>query len=334
VKLGLLTGVLGDRDRTSAFAHIKALGFDAVELGTGEFTTDVHAGLEELSSSDAAIAELQGDLQTAGLEISALSCHGNPIHPNAAYAARADEVYRKTVAVASALGVENVVVFSGCPGEPGGGEVPNWVCTSWPTYYRELLDWQWSERIVPYWTDAASFAREHGCRIAIEMHPGMAVYNLPTLLHLRDECGPEIGANFDPSHLWWQGMDPLLVVRELAHAGALFHIHAKDAAIDDIAVARTGVLETTSHLTPERSWRFATIGHGHDLVFWRGLVSQLRAVGYDGVLSVEHEDPFAPIDEALERSVAVLRSCIWREPSAELAWLSDPPAPDLAASGQ
>jgi sugar phosphate isomerase/epimerase len=329
VKLGLLTGVLGDRDRKSAFAYIKELGFDAVELGTGEFTTDVHAGLERLVDGGNGIEELRDDLERAGLEISALSCHGNPLHPNAAYAARADDVYRKTISAASALGVENVVVFSGCPGEPGGGDVPNWVCTSWPTYFRDLLDWQWSEKVIPYWTEAGYFAREHGCRIAVEMHPGMSVYNLPTLLHLREACGPEIGANFDPSHLWWQGMDPLLVVRELAHAGALFHVHAKDTALDHFAIARSGVLETKANLTQERSWRFATIGHGHDLVFWRGLVSQLRAVGYDGVLSVEHEDALAPIDAALARSVSILQSCIWREPSAELSWLSDPPSPPL-----
>ncbi len=329
MKLGLLTGVLGDRDRKSAFAYIKQLGFDAVELGTGEFTTDVHAGLERLVDGGPGIAELRDDLATAGLEISALSCHGNPVHPNAAYAARADDVYRKTVAAASALGVENVIVFSGCPGEPGGGDVPNWVCTPWPTYFAELLDWQWSERVIPYWSEAARFAREHGCRIAVEMHPGMSVYNLPTLLQLREACGPEIGANFDPSHLWWQGMDPLLVVRELAHAGAMFHVHAKDTALDHIAIARSGVLETTSNRMYERAWRFATIGHGHDLAFWRGLVSQLRAVGYDGVLSVEHEDALAPVEEALERSASILKSCIWREPSADVAWLSDPPSPPL-----
>ena len=206
MKIGLLTGVLGDRDRRSAFAHTKALGFDAVELGTGEFTTDVHAGLESLSNDPGAVASLERDLQEAGLELSALSCHNNALHPDDEYASRADRVFRDTVKVASRLGVKNVVVFSGCPGEPGGN-YPNWVTTPWPDYFDDLLEWQWTEKLIPYWSDAATFASEQGVRIAIEMHPGMSVYNLPTLLRLRDACGAAIGANYDPSHLWWQGMD-------------------------------------------------------------------------------------------------------------------------------
>ncbi|HZO61531.1 MAG TPA: sugar phosphate isomerase/epimerase, partial [Gaiellaceae bacterium] len=225
MKLGLLTVVLGDLDRTSAFARVRELGFDAVELGTGEFTTDAHAGLERLAEDLSAVDELRRDLAEAGLELSALSCHGNPVHPQEAYAERADGVLRRTIAAASALGVENVVCFSGCPGEPGG-RYPNWITTPWPGYFADLLGWQWNEVLIPYWSELAALADESNVRIAIEMHPGMSVYNLPTLLRLRESCGPAIGANFDPSHLWWQGMDPLLVLRETAKAGALFHVHA------------------------------------------------------------------------------------------------------------
>ena len=233
MKLGILTGVLGAFERKAAFARAKELGFDAVELGTGEFTTDVHAGLERLGQDSAAVAELQTDLADAGLELSALSCHGNPLHPQEPYATRADDILRRTIAAASALGVENVVCFSGCPGEPGG-QYPNWITTPWPGYFDDLLEWQWAEQLIPYWTDVAAYAAEKGVRIAIEMHPGMSVYNLPTLLRLRDACGPAIGANYDPSHLWWQGMDPILVLRETARAGALFHVHAKDTFIDPL----------------------------------------------------------------------------------------------------
>src|SRR5581483_5873902 len=144
MKLGLLTGVLGALDRASAFARVKQLGFDAVELGTGEFTTDAHAGLDRLGE-DAAVADLRADLDEAGLELSALSCHGNPLHPQEAYAARADGVLRRTIDAASALGVENVVCFSGCPGEPDG-HYPNWITTPWPGYFADLLEWQWAER--------------------------------------------------------------------------------------------------------------------------------------------------------------------------------------------
>jgi len=322
MKIGLLTGVLGDRDRRSAFAHIKSLGFDAVELGTGEFTSDVHADLERLVGDGGAIEELRHDLADAQLELSALSCHGNPLHPQEEYASRVQEILRKTIEAAAALGVENVVTFSGCPGEPGGS-YPNWITTPWPSYFGDLHEWQWSERVIPYWSEVAEHARKEGVRIAIEMHPGMVAYNLPTLLRLREACGPEIGANFDPSHLWWQGMDPLVVVRVLAAHSSLFHIHAKDTYVDPATVAYSGVLEMAPHVASQRAWRFTTLGHGHDLLFWRVLVTELRALGYDGVLSVEHEDPFAPIDEALIRSVAILEECIWRAASAKTEWLVD-----------
>lgn len=331
MKLGVLTGVLGSLERKAAFARAKELGFDAVELGTGEFTTDVHAGLERLGQDSSAVAELHTDLADAGLELSALSCHGNPVHPQESYAARADDVLRRTIEAASALGVENVVCFSGCPGEPGG-QYPNWITTPWPGYFDDLLEWQWAEQLIPYWTDVSAYAADKGVRVAIEMHPGMSVYNLPTLLRLRDACGPAIGANYDPSHLWWQGMDPILVLRETARAGALFHVHAKDTFIDPLVVARAGMLENASHTAVERAWRFTTLGYGHDLGFWREFVGELRSVGFDGVLSVEHEDPLAPIDEALERSVEILRSCIWRESSAETAWLVDDDPPYTATT--
>jgi sugar phosphate isomerase/epimerase len=327
MKLGLLTAPLGDRDRAAALRTARELGFDAVELGTGEFTADHHVGLEQLSRDPAAVAQLQTDLDAAGLELSALSCHGNLLHPNAAYAARADAVFRKTVELAAALGT-SVNLFSGCPGDPDGGDYPNWICTRWPGYFGDLLDWQWRERVLPYWREAAAYAADRGVRLAIEMHPGNVVYNTDALLHLRAECGESIGANFDPSHLWWQGMDPLVAVRAIAQAGALFNVHAKDTYLDRPAIERNGVIATEPG-APHASWRFATVGYGHDLRFWRAFVNELRSLGWDGVVSVEHEDELAPIDEALVRSVHTLRACIWDGPADGYGWLegTDPPHP-------
>ncbi len=325
MKLGLLTGVLGNHERAEAFAIAQRIGLDAVELGTGEFSSDWHVGLDEIVSDPAAVARLQDDLSTHGLELSALSCHCNALHPNAAYAERAQEVYRKTVLAAEALGAEQICLFAGCPGTPDGGEYPNWVSTGWPSYFAELLDWQWEERIVPFWKEHAAFAAEHNVRLAFEMHPGDCVYNLATLLRLREACGDNVGANFDPSHLWWQLSDPLVVVRELGDRGMLYHVHAKDTYIDVDRAARDGVLATLPHEDPNRSWRFATVGYGHDATFWKQLAATLRVVGYEGVVSIEHEDPLAPVMEGLERTVALLRDALWGEPSASLAWLTDPP---------
>jgi sugar phosphate isomerase/epimerase len=331
MKIGLLTAPLGDRDRKAAFEAARAFGFEAVELGTGEFTSDHHVGLARMRE-DSAVDELRRDLDDAGLELAALSCHGNPLHPNVAYAARADEVFRRTVELAGKLNVP-VNLFSGCPGTPDGGDYPNWVCTPWPGYFEELLDWQWASKVIPYWDDAASFASEHDVRLAIEMHPGNVVYNTDTLLRLRAQSGEAIGANFDPSHLWWQGMDPIVSLKAIAAAGALFNVHIKDTYLDRTEIERTGVI-AVPHDGP-RPWRFATVGSGHDLQFWKAFVGHLRVAGFDGVLSVEHEDELAPTEEALRRSVEVLRSCVWAGPAEDFGWLedTDPPHPSPNREG-
>jgi len=326
VKLGLLTGVLGNKTRSEAFAVAQRLGLDCVELGSGEFSSDWHLGLDDIVNDPAAAGRLGAELSSHGLEISALSCHGNPLHPNPAYSERAVAVYRKTVLAAEILGVQQICLFAGCPGTPDGGEYPNWVSIRWPSYFNELLEWQWSERIVPFWNEQALFASEHNVRLAFEMHPGDCVFNMETLLRLRSECGENVGANFDPSHLWWQLADPLVVARELGDRGMLYHVHAKDTLLDLHNAARNGVLTLLPEDDPGRPWRFTTVGYGHDATFWKELVSILRLAGYEGVLSIEHEDPLAPVDEALERTVKFLRDAIWTEPSASLSWLVDPPS--------
>lgn len=329
MKIGLLTGPLGDRDRRAAFAAAAELGFEAVELGTGEFTTDFHAHLAQLAADEGARRQLQRDLDEAGVSLAALSCHGNPIHPNAEYAARADGVFRQTIEVASELGVGAVNVFSGCPGDPDGGNYPNWICSTWPDYFGALLDWQWREVVIPYWTEAAEYAAARSVRIAIEMHPGNVVFNVDTLLRLREAAGEQIGANFDPSHLWWQGMDPLVALRAVGEAGALFNVHAKDTYLDKPEIARTGVLAPGATGAARLPWQFTTLGHGHGLTFWRQFVTELRALGWDGALCVEHEDELAPAPEALARSVELLKAARWSDSSMGLPWLEahDPPFP-------
>jgi sugar phosphate isomerase/epimerase len=329
MKIGLLTGPLGDRDRRAAFIAAAELGFEAVELGTGEFTTDFHADLARLAAEEAARRDLRRDLDEAGVSLAALSCHGNPLHPNAEYAARADRVFRETVDVAAAMGVDAVNVFSGCPGDPDGGDYPNWIVSTWPEYFGELLEWQWREVVIPYWTQAAAYAGLRGVRIAIEMHPGNVVFNVETLLRLRAAVGAGIGANFDPSHLWWQGMEPLVALRAVGEAGALFNVHAKDTHLDLAEVARTGVLAPGSTPGSKLPWQFTTLGHGHGLTFWRQFVNELRSLGWDGALCVEHEDELAPALEALTRSVEVLKAARWSDSSMGLPWLEahDPPFP-------
>src|SRR5207253_1569118 len=188
------------------------------------------------------------------------------------FATQSDLAFRKSVRLASKLGVEVVTTFSGCPGDFPGAKLPNWVTCAWPPDYLEILKWQWDKMVFPYWEKTAAFARKQGIKIALEMHPGFVVYNPETLLKLRRRAGPEIGANLDPSHLFWQGIDPCAAARALR--GAIHHVHAKDAANHRWNSQTNGNLDT-KHYSNEanRSWIFRTVGYGNPRSFWCDFVS-------------------------------------------------------------
>jgi sugar phosphate isomerase/epimerase len=310
VKLGVFTVVFGRLPLEEALDTAVELGLDAVEIGTGNYPGDAHC-----------VAGLGDEVRSRGLEISALSCHGNPLHPDEDFARRSHETWRRTVELAGELGVDTVNCFSGCPGDGRGASRPNWVTCAWPPDYLEVLEWQWTERAIPYWTEEARVARAAGVRVALEPHPGFLVYNPETALRLREAAGPEIGVNLDPSHFVWQGIDPLLAVRELGNAGAIFHVHAKDVYVDPHNTARNGVLDTKHYgRFGERSWSFRSVGYGQGEKFWRDFVSALRTVGYDGFLSIEHEDGLASVDEGLRKAVEVLHAAVLRESPADMWW--------------
>jgi sugar phosphate isomerase/epimerase len=322
VKLGVLTVLYADRPLDEVLDRVVALGLDAVELGTGNYPGDAHCPAGELLADRARARDLRRAVTDRGLQISALSCHGNPLHPRPEVAEAHHGVWRRTLELCELLEVDVVNTFSGCPGDGPDGRAPNWVTCPWPPDFAELLAWQWDERVIPYWREEAQRAAAHGVRgIGLEMHPGFVVYNPATLLRLRAAAGERIGANFDPSHLVWQGIDPVEAARELGRAGAIFHAHAKDTYVDRGNVRRDGVLDTKPYdRVIDRAWSFRTVGYGHGEELWRALVSMLRTVGYDGVLSIEHEDPLASVDEGLEKAVALLRGVLLREPAAAMWW--------------
>jgi sugar phosphate isomerase/epimerase len=172
---------------------------------------------------------------------------------------------------------------------------------------------------LPYWKAEAKQAASAGVRVAIEMHPGFLVYNPETLLRLRESCGPQLGCNFDPSHLFWQGIDPLAATRALT--GCIYHVHAKDTLIDPANTAVNGVLDTKHYgAVAKRSWVFRTVGYGHGEDFWRKFVSTLRLAGYDGVLSIEHEDSLMSTAEGFGKAVDLLKRVALREPAGKMFW--------------
>ncbi|MDD3613603.1 MAG: sugar phosphate isomerase/epimerase [Caldicoprobacterales bacterium] len=320
MKLGVFTVVLGEKSLEDALKYLKDSGVQAVELGTGGFPGTAHVKTDELLADKAKVKGLKDLVDKYGMEISALSCHGNPVHPQKEVADAYHADFEKTVLLAEQLGLDRIITFSGCPGDSPGSKYPNWVTCPWPEDFLKVLDYQWNEVLIPYWEKAVKFANDHGVnRICLEMHPGFNVYNPETLLKLRKAVGDTIGANYDPSHLFWQGIDPIASIRELG--SAIYHFHAKDTRIDAINTAKNGVLDT-KHYSDEinRSWVFRSVGYGHSYQVWKDIVSNLRMVGYDDVLSIEHEDSLMSSNEGLQKAISFLKEVLIYEDKGEMFW--------------
>lgn len=322
MKLGVFTVLYQDLPFEAMLDKLAEMGVEAVELGTGNFSSNSHCNPDELLASPEKMKLFQRAIESRGMTISGLSCHGNPLHPDSSSARKAHDVWRKTVLLAERLEVPVINGFSGCPGDHINAKHPNWVTCSWPPEYTEVLDWQWNEVVIPYWKEEAKFAETHGIKqIAFEMHPGFVVYNPETLLKLRENVGPSIGANFDPSHLVWQGIDSVEAIKKLGRENAIFHFHAKDTYLDPSNIKVNGVLDTKHYSKVlDRSWTFRSVGYGHDEKMWKDIVSTLRAVGYDYVLSIEHEDMLASIDEGLSKAITLLKGALFKEQLTEMWW--------------
>ncbi len=319
MKVGVFTPLLSQLPLSAVLEKLKKLSIDTVELGTGNYPGDAHCKASMLDDSKA-LSEFRNVIADHGFSISALSCHGNALHPDPAVAAQHREVSRKTILLAEALGVPTVVDFSGCPGDSPDAKAPNWVTCPWPPDYLKVLEWQWNDVVAPYWEEHGKFAADHGIRIAIEMHPGFVVYSPETMLKLRSIAGPAVGCNFDPSHMFWQGIDPIAAVRVLGDA--VFHVHAKDTQIYSANLPTTGVLDTKPYTDERRrSWMFRTCGYGHGAEWWKEFVSTLRMFGYDNVLSIEHEDSLLSAEEGLTKAAAFLNELIVREQPGAAWWV-------------
>ena len=321
MKLGVLTNLFGSLPLEEALVKFEKLGIEAVEIGCGGYPGRDHADPKVLLADEAKLAEFKDTLARHNMALACLSCHGNAVHPNPEIAKQFDDDFRDAVLLAEKLGVDTIVTFSGCPGGSPEDKTPNWVTCPWPGDFGEILEYQWNEVLIPYWKKTAAFAKEHGVtKIAFEMHPGFCVYNPETLLRLRAAVGDAIGANFDPSHLIWQGIDPVAAIRALE--GAIYHFHAKDTKVDKYNVAVNGVLDTKSFGDEiHRAWIFRSVGYGNGLDFWRAIISNLRLVGYDKVMSIEHEDSLMNQDEGLAHAAAFLKDSIIAEPRpGEMRW--------------
>jgi len=322
MKLGVLTNLMGNKPLEEVLSILKPMGVQMVEIGCGGYPGNAHCNPEVLLHDKAELEKFKELIKKYEMPISAFSCHGNPLHPNKEIAEAFDHDIRNGILMAEAMGIHQINTFSGCPGDSETSKMPNWVTCSWPDDFMTIKKWQWEEKLIPYWTDMVKFAKDHGVdKIAFEMHPGFCVYNTQTMLDIRKAVGPELGANFDPSHLFWQGMDPVEVIRVLGKENAIFHIHAKDTKIDATNTAINGVLDTAHYSgLLDRSWSFRTVGYGHGYDVWKDMVSMLKKVGYDYVLSIEHEDALMTINEGLGKAVSFLKEVLTFEGNDGMWW--------------
>ncbi|PTM59945.1 sugar phosphate isomerase/epimerase family protein [Desmospora activa] len=322
MKLGVFTVLFSEKSFEEMLDTVKAAGLEAVELGTGGYPGTAHCDPATLLEDDAKLKSFQRAIADRGLTISGLSCHGNPLTPNQSLAKSSHDTFVQTVQLAQKLEVPVVNCFSGTPGDHEGAKYPNWPVAPWPNEYREVLEWQWREKIIPYWKEWGGFAADHGVKVALELHGGFSVHTPATMLRLREAVGEVMGANLDPSHLWWQGIDPVAAIKILGREGAIHHFHAKDTYIDPEQVNMHGLTDMQSYeFLQERAWLFRTVGYGHDMKTWADIISALRTVGYDYVVSIEHEDALMSIDEGFAKAVANLQTVITKEPVADMWWV-------------
>jgi len=315
MKLGVLTVPFGSEPLSDVLQYLKDIGLEAAEIGCGGFPGKAHCDPAVLLNDKDKLNEFASAFDKSGIELSALSCHGNAVHPDKAKAKSFHDDFVNAVLLAEKLGVKKIITFSGCPGDCETSKHPNWVTCPWPEDFLEILDYQWNKVLIPYWTEMAEFASKRGVtQIAFEMHPGFCVYNPESMLKIRHAVGDILGANFDPSHLIWQGIDPVEAIRVLGKEKAIFHFHAKDTRIDKTNTNVNGVLDT-KHYSDEinRSWVFRSVGYGNDMQTWRDMISMLRLVGYDHVLSIEHEDSLMTSKEGFEKAVYFLKQAMIKE---------------------
>lgn len=318
MQLSVVNGVFGGVTLDESLKFLSDKGVKQLELGVGGYPGTVHADAKVLINDEKARKELMDTFNKYGMSISALSVHGNCVHPNKEIAQSFQKDFESACILAGQLGVDRIVTFSGCPGSDPDAKQPNWVTCAWPPEYLDILDYQWNEILIPYWKEAVAFANKNGVKkIALEMHPGFCVYNPETLLKLREAVGPTIGANLDPSHLLWQGMDIIDVIYYLKDA--IYYFHAKDTEMNERNVRKNGVLDTKHYSDLEnRSWVFRTMGYGTDN--WKKIISALKVIGYDDSISIEHEDALMAPFEGLEKAIDYLKPMLIEGGKAEMWW--------------
>jgi sugar phosphate isomerase/epimerase len=308
MKFGAYTACLHDKPVEEALQTLRELGLDSAEINSGGFLPAVHLPIDAVRASATARDEYLGLFTAAGITLTALNCNGNPLHPDPAVREKHSRELRESIEIAALLGVKRIVTMSGLPGTNPEATLPAWSVLPWDSAYLDSRDYQWNEVAIPFWKDIDARARAADVRIAIEMHPHNIVYNAATMLRLAEQINAtHVGAEMDPSHLFWQGMDPILVIEALGDL--VYNAAAKDVRINEAAKVN-GVLDdrfgrvapdapgvvslggryTLSAWPENASWDFVAVGRGHDVDYWRRFLQALEKVDADMAVNIEHED--------------------------------------------
>lgn len=319
MKLGVMGALFGGMKLNAALDYCEKVGLDAIELPAGAYPGDPWK-LNGILKDKKKLATLKKKIADRGLVVQGIAVHGNPVHPDKRVAAAHQASHRNGVLLAAEFNTV-VINFSGAPAGCATDKTPNFVTCPWPEEFAKAADYQWNKVIIPFWKRENDFAARHGVKIAFEAHPGMVVHTPEDIVRLRKAAGKNLGANLDPSHFFWQGIDPVLAARYLGENKCIFHVHAKDCAIHAWNAGTCGVLDIKSYSDiKNRGWVFRTCGYGHGDDFWKPFVSMLRLYGYDGVISIEHEDSLMSMGEGFEKAVAYLKGVILSQPTGEAWW--------------
>ena len=319
MKLGVMGALFGGMKLDEALDYCQKVGLDAIELPAGAYPGDPWK-LSGIHKDAKRLRALKQKLAARGLEVHGVAVHGNPVHPDKRIAKAHHEAHRNGVMLAAELGTV-AINFSGCPAGCAADKTPNFVTCPWPDDFAAAADYQWNKVIIPFWKKESDFAAKRGVKIAFEAHPGMVVHNPEDIVRLRKAAGRNLGANLDPSHFFWQGIDPVEAARFLGENNCIFHVHAKDCAVDPRNSGIVGNLDIKSYGdVKHRAWVFRTVGYGHGDDFWKPFISMLRLYGYDGVISIEHEDSLMSLNEGFEKAVEYLRPIILRQKTGAAWW--------------
>jgi sugar phosphate isomerase/epimerase len=320
MKLGMLTVMMADQPLEKVLDLMVDYDMESVEFFSGPMFNNDHCNPDMLLNYDSKLKNFKKLISDSGLFISALSCHGNPLHPDPEIGPVHTRGIRDSILLAEKLGVDRIITFAGCPGGTEGDQMPNWVHEPWPEWFPQMLEWQWEEKLIPFWEEMASFARDHNVKhICFELHPGDMLYNPETLFRLREAVGEEICCNYDPSNIEWMGIDTLEAI--IALGDTIKHVHAKDCKTYPRNSSINGMLDPKSYSDePNRAWNFRTVGWGHGVKYWTQFLINLRMVGYDHVLSIEHEDGLMSPREGLDKAVSFLNRILLKEDPGPMHW--------------